>query len=81
MKIIIENTDRIVLLTVENGGEKGRVPARIWEGKTDSGIPVHCFITRIAVAEGENTEQFEKELSQQKAPSPEIQAIPLYLVL
>ena len=30
MKITIENTDKIVTL---NG-----VPARIWEGKTDSGI-------------------------------------------
>ena len=55
MKITIENTDKIVTL---NG-----VPARIWEGETDSGIRVHCFIPRIAVRRDEaRIEEFEQEL-------------------
>src|SRR5208283_504827 len=41
MKITIENT---TILAELNG-----VPARVWEGKTESGIPVICWITRIAV--------------------------------
>ena len=42
MKLILENTSKLVEL---NG-----VPARIWEGKTESGIACHAFITRVAVA-------------------------------
>jgi len=38
MIINIESTIKIVEL---NGA-----PARVWEGKTESGISVHCFITR-----------------------------------
>lgn len=73
MKITIENTEKIVTL---NG-----VPARIWEGETQSGIRCHAYITRIAVAEDQDQEQFERELKEQKAPSAEIAAIPLRLVL
>jgi hypothetical protein len=73
MKIIVENTTKTVTL---NG-----VPARIWEGHTDSGIPVHCYITRIAVKEGLDCTQFEKELAEQRKPSFEIDAIPLRMIL
>jgi hypothetical protein len=31
-------------------GQKG-VPARLWEGKTESGISCHAFVTRVAVAD------------------------------
>ena len=74
MKITIESTTKIVQL---NG-----VPSRIWEGKTESGIKVHCFITRIACDENEpNTAEFETELKEQKPPSAEIDTIPLRLIL
>ncbi|MCK9281325.1 MAG: hypothetical protein M0P71_11935 [Melioribacteraceae bacterium] len=74
MKITIENTTKIVEL---NG-----VPARVWEGKTESGIKVHCYITRIAIDKNEKrVDEFQKELQEQKAPSEEIQAIPLKLIL
>lgn len=42
--------------------ELNGIPARIWEGHTDSGIPVHCYIARVAVATGERQEDFEREL-------------------
>jgi len=45
MKVTLESTSKITTLVV-NGED---VPARIWEGKTESGIPCHAFITRIAV--------------------------------
>ena len=73
MKIEIESTDKIV--------ELDGVPARIWEGKTDSGIPVHCFVTRISPQTHDNIEQFEAELKEQKVPSAEILSYPLRMVL
>lgn len=69
MKIIIESTTKIVEL---NG-----VPARIWEGQTDTGIPVHCFVTRIAVALDQDHAQFEIELQECKPPRPELKAYDL----
>jgi len=73
VKIAIESTEKIVTL---NG-----MPARIWEGHTASGIAVHCYITRVAVKNGEDTTEFERELQEHAPPSAEIQAIPLHLIL
>ncbi len=73
MKITISSTSKLVQF---NG-----VPARIWEGHTDSGIPVHCYVTRIAVHEDHPTEQFERELQEHAAPSADVAAIPLRLIL
>lgn len=79
MKLIIESTTKVVTLRV-NGAD---VAARVWEGQTDSGIPVHCFITRVAVANGKGLDhsQFERELAEQRAPSFEVAAIPLRFIL
>ena len=74
MKITIESTDKIVTLNCD-------VPTRIWEGKTESGIGMIAFITRIAVASIADTSQFERELREVKAPSVEAAAIPLRLIL
>ena len=65
MKITIESTDRIIL--IEQGGVS--IPARMWEGKTDSGIEIFCLITRIAAGDGQDIFQFAKELQEQKPPS------------
>ena len=76
MKIIIENTTKIV--------EMNGVPVRVWEGHTESGIKVHAFITRVAIAKDEDPavhEFFKSELLEQKAPSAEVQAIPLRMIL
>lgn len=73
MKITLESTTKIVKL---NG-----VPARIWEGRTESGIKVHAMITRVGVDMGEDTSEFELELQEHRAPSPEIEAWPARLVL
>jgi hypothetical protein len=73
MKITIEPTTKMVQI---NG-----IPARIWEGVSDSGIPVHCYVTRIAVPKDMDCAQFDRELSEQRAPSAEVEAIPLRVVL
>jgi hypothetical protein len=73
MKINIQSTTKIVQL---NG-----VPARIWEGTTETGIKVHVFITRVAIGKDENQEQFQKELQECSEPSQEIKAYPLSLII
>jgi hypothetical protein len=80
MKITLESTTKLVELQTD----AGVVPARIWEGHTERGTPVHCYITRIAVAEiepAEVHEQFKADLQEQRKPSAAIQAIPLRLIL
>lgn len=73
MTIQITSTTKIVQL---NG-----IPARIWEGHTETGIPVHFFITRIAAHKELNLEQFEKELQEHSVPSADVQAYPLRLLI
>lgn len=73
MIVTIQSTEKTVTV---NG-----VPARIWEGKTTSGIPVIAFITRIAVQDLEDPTEFERELQQHAAPSAEAQAFPLRMIL
>jgi hypothetical protein len=73
LKITIESTTKKVFLD--------GIPARIWEGQSDGGVKVICFISRVAVAEGQDVSQFQKELSQQRPPSVEAEAFPLRMIL
>ena len=84
MKIRIESTSKIVTLVV--GGKD--VPARVWQGETDGGIPVQCFITRIApeISKADPdidalTAEFESDLKQQADPRPTVDAIPLRMII
>lgn len=54
MKIQLESTTLIA--TVNN------VKGRIWEGCTESGIPIHAIIPIIAVGKEEKHDEFECEL-------------------
>ena len=73
VELHLRPTSKLVSLVVD-GAE---VPARIWQGKTATGIPVHAFITRVAVERGrpvhEYTE-FEQALEETEAPRPEVEA-------
>ena len=73
MKVTIVSTEKIVKI---NG-----VPARVWEGKTENGIPCHAFITRIACHNDADSTEFEKELTQQAQPSADVQSYPSSLVI
>jgi hypothetical protein len=73
MTMTISSTTKIVSL---DGME-----CRVWEGQTERGVPVHCFIPRVAVRNGLDSSQFEAELLEQRAPSAEVEAIPLRMIL
>jgi len=79
MKITIESTEKIV--TLSDRTLNGSMKARIWEGKTQSGIPVHCFIARIAAPATERLTEFENELQEHCAPSPDVAAYAARLIL
>jgi len=69
----IESTTKIVAL---NG-----IDCRVWEGTTERGVPIHCFIPRVAVKNGWDMTQFEQELQEQRAPSFDIASLPLRMIL
>ena len=73
MKVTIESTEKIVTL---NG-----IQARIWEGFTESGIKCHAYVPLVAVDEGQDERQFEKELKKVRKPSAGVEAIPFQLIL
>jgi hypothetical protein len=73
VKIAIESTTKIVTL---NG-----VPARVWEGETESGVPVVCFITRIAVEKSFDSSEFDAELQEHRHPSADVAMLPIFLTL
>lgn len=66
MKITIENTDKIV--------EVNGLPTRIWEGQTDSGAPVACWIALISpqTHDPEVNAQFERELEEVRPAKVEV---------
>lgn len=73
MKVTLQSTTKMV--------DIDGVPARIWEGTTESGIQVHAFITRIACDKDANQEEFKQELKNCLPPSEAIDAYPTKLVL
>jgi hypothetical protein len=77
MKITIESTSR--LCSIELGAMA--IEARVWEGKTESGIPVVCLIPRIASPSSEHPTQFDAELRQCKPPTAASDAFPLRMIL
>lgn len=80
MRIIVESTGTLVSFDVEGVS----IPARIWQGETDSGIPVQVYVTRLAPEippDDPRQEQFQRELQEQAAPRDTVRAIPLRLIL
>ena len=59
------------------------VDCRVWEGVSEGGVKVQCLIPRIAASidQGGDLDQFERELKEQRAPSAEVQAFPLRMIL
>lgn len=78
MRVHLESTDKIVELKLPSGAS---VPARLWQGATESGIECHAYITRIAVSKDLDASQFERELQEQAVPRVDLQVIPTRLVI
>jgi tRNA U38,U39,U40 pseudouridine synthase TruA len=64
VKITIESTDK---LTHIDG-----VPVRIWEGRTEHGVPCTVMVHRIAVRKEQDTRQFEAELKEKLPPGRQV---------
>lgn len=77
MEVQLTSTTKIVQLVIDGA----RVPARVWEGTTANGVRCHAYITRIAVHNELDASEFERDLQEHKAPSPEVQAFPLSMIL
>jgi hypothetical protein len=83
MQITIHSTTKIVRLQTERGDT---IIARIWEGQTSQGTPVHCYITRICPTIPEPLpahveREFTEDLRAMAKPTPLVEAIPLRMVL
>lgn len=79
MKITLESTSEVTLVSA--GDKDSPIPARVWQGKTESGIAVFCLITRIAVLRTEDCDEFDAELIGQPAPVCDQRAFPLRMIL
>jgi hypothetical protein len=64
VKITLTNTTKTVQI---NG-----VPARLWEGTTEGGSKVLAFVTRLAVPNGEDASEFERELVETPPMEPDL---------
>jgi hypothetical protein len=64
MRVTIESTTKVTRIEVD--GHK--VPARLWIGTTESGIPVHCYVTMISpqTHDADANAVFERELREQR---------------
>jgi hypothetical protein len=60
MKIVIESTNQIVHID--------GVRARIWNGRTESGVAVFLFVTAVAVHNGDNDCELERDLEDRETP-------------
>jgi hypothetical protein len=74
MKINIESTTKIVSI---NG-----IPSRVWEGKTETGVKVNCFVSLICIDKDEKRiKDFSSELKQLKEPSFFVEELPPIIFL
>lgn len=85
MKIHIEPTSRVVELVVPSArpGLVGDsvVPARVWEGYTDNGIKVICWVTRVAALRSDDLSELDAALTEQRPPSAGALEFPLRMIL
>lgn len=80
MKLTLEPTDKIVTLN----SDEGLVTARVWQGEDEQGVPVHCFIVRVAVAESQPLAvhaRFAEELQETAPARADVEAILLRMII
>lgn len=65
MKVTLDSTsDHLILKTPD-----GSVPARRWQGTTESGIVVHAYVTGLFATSVDDTERLEREIEAER-PDP-----------
>jgi hypothetical protein len=79
MQMTIESTTKVVEIVGSDG--KIVAQARVWEGRTASGIEVQALITRVAAPAGADQNEFVRELQETRAPSPDVEMWPLRMIL
>ena len=75
---------KMTITSTEKTTEVNGVPARIWVGETERGVPVTAFITRVAVPETVSDRDhaiFRLELDEHAPPSAEVAAWPTRMLL
>lgn len=80
MKIILESTDKIVTL----GSGAGARRMRIWQGTTESGVPVHAYIAFVSPEIGDDDPrqgEFQAELEEHSRARPTVRAIDARMIL
>jgi hypothetical protein len=76
MKITMESTAQLV--EIDNAST---LQCRVWEGVTERGVKVQVLVPRIAVNKAHDVSQFEEELREQAAPTPNYPAFALRMLL
>lgn len=69
MKITIESTPERVRLEDSTAGGKGEgVPARVWRGTTERGVPVTVLVAGIACLDVTKSDEFDHDLEELDRP-------------
>jgi hypothetical protein len=79
LKVTLQSTTQTTTLVDRLTGQS--IPARVWEGETDSGIKVQALIPCIRALANQDLSQFERDLRQCEPPSTGMQAFPLRMIL
>ena len=61
--------------------ESGVYPEDFISFSTMGGCECHVYVTRVSVDKENDVSEFEKELQEHSAPTPEIEAIPLRMII
>lgn len=72
MKITVEQTDKTVMIETQGG----QVEARIWQGRTSTGIPCYAIISFVASPPGADQRKFARELQKMVKARPDAAAQP-----
>jgi hypothetical protein len=76
VKLHLSPTDKFI--------EINSTRCRVWEGRSDGGVPCHAFVALVGVHRSEDSSAFERELCEVPAPrpaDPEVRAFPARLIL
>jgi hypothetical protein len=68
MKITLELTDTIVTTKTPDGS----MPARVWEGRTESGFPIYAYVTRVFAILPDDVTRIEREQEATRPMTPTV---------